>query len=223
MFKVKAITSVPSDDSEHKVLLENLEFRQYEQRHHCVPKITTDVYMSLKITNNSAIPIMKGTMNMFDGNHNLGAFYMSKSINIGEEFELYMGVDSGVHLEYPNPKRFNSEKGKTWLSWSKYKKCQVERRIIVRNSKAEAITVHVEDQVPKSEVKNIAIELLQPSKVEPKNKVDLTSSKKEIVFLNEKGNLEWINWVIQPKQTKQLSIQYTVEWSEDIQLDASLL
>lgn len=217
-FKVESVRSLPSGNSKHKVLLSNLQFDDIDRIYYCVPKLSPNVYMGIRSKNLSNVPLTKGPFSLFDGNHFIGMYDLEDSINYNEEFEVSMGCDPLITVEY-TVKKLNREKN-TFLRLSSHHICNVNRSIKINNKHSETIYMNIVDQIPISEEKKIVVQLLIPTNVKPFNTVNIRS--KNVVFMNENNNLEWNNLEIKSQSTLELSVEFTVKCPSSLELDIDI-
>jgi hypothetical protein len=161
---------------------------------------------------------MKGSFNLFDGNHFIGMYELDNSINYNEDFEVYMGYDPLTTVEY-TVKKLNMEKN-AFLRRNFYHICDVNRTIKINNKHSETIYMNIVDQIPISEEKKIVVQLLTPANIKPFNVVDIKS--KNVVFIDEHNNLEWNNLEINSQSIKELSVEFTVKYPRSLELDTDI-
>jgi hypothetical protein len=168
LFTINRKVSIECDNKPHKVMITARSFRP-AMVHYAVPSVSSHVYIQAKTKNSSPYPLLASdNVSIYlDGN------FISKSslkqTSSGESFQIFIGVDPAVKLEYL-PVR-NEEYKKGWVSGTEVKK--ISHSTILHNTKSSAIKVILAEVLPRSSNEKIAIELMEPA---PSSLVDKGSS-----------------------------------------------
>ena len=118
-FMASRPTSIPSDNTEHKVSLAILKMTP-EFQHISQPEINSNAYLQAKVIHPSEFPLLAGYCSVFlDGN------FLSKTnlpnVSPQEQFFLSLGVDSQVKVIYfKGHKHRKRQKGEYLLLISLY-------------------------------------------------------------------------------------------------------
>ncbi|KAF1814719.1 hypothetical protein P152DRAFT_230229 [Eremomyces bilateralis CBS 781.70] len=126
--------------------------------HIAVPKLRAAAFLRAKLKNPSqTVTLLRGTAGItLDGTF-LGNMSLPR-VAAGQTFELPLGVDPGVQVNYPKPTVRRATQG----IFSKESSETFVRSIWVTNTKAIPINLLVLDQVPVSEDEKLRIEVLTP-------------------------------------------------------------
>ena len=126
--------------------------------HVLVPKLRAAAFLRAKIRNpSSTITLLKGFAGVtLDGSF-LGTMILPR-VSAGHVFDLPLGVDPGVHVNYPKP----SVKRATQGLFNKESAQTFSRTVWLTNTKSTPVELLVLDQIPMSEDERLRIELLSP-------------------------------------------------------------
>jgi uncharacterized protein (TIGR02231 family) len=123
------------------------------------------------------------------------------NVCLGDIFNLPLGTDASVKVEYKPVKKVTDTQG--LISKTHHENIRHETR--VTNTKSIEITVYVYEQVPLSSDEKIKVKLVAP---DLRTKEHNAASS---VTMNDNSNLEW-KCVLQPKGECRLPLEYTLEW-----------
>jgi uncharacterized protein (TIGR02231 family) len=126
------------------------------------------------------------------------------NVCLGDTFDLPLGTDASVKVEYKPVKKVTDTQGLI----SKVHHENVRHETHLTNTKSSEVTVHVYEQVPLSSDEKIKVKLIQP---------DLRSKEQGVnstVTMNDANNLEW-KCVLQARGECRLPLEYTIEWPKD--------
>jgi len=127
--------------------------------HICVPKLRSAAFLRAKIRNpSSTITLLKGSAGVtldgsFLGNMNL------PRVSPGQVFDLSLGVDPAIHVNYPKPSVHRSTQG---IIFSKESAQVFTRSIWFNNTKSQTVDLLVLDQIPVSEDERLRIVITTP-------------------------------------------------------------
>ncbi|KAK0414115.1 hypothetical protein QR680_007153 [Steinernema hermaphroditum] len=209
-FELPEKTTIPSDSSEHKMLITSVVFEP-SLLHECVPKKSTNVFLTASVVNNSEFPLIEGDAAVYL-NHSFVAKTHLKAVAPGEKFTCSLSVDNAVKVTYKAPQKFNTESG----MFNKQATVANTQTITVQNNKtAEPITIIIREHIPKATDEKIKIKLLQPY-IEMPNSGETPakiSSKVPIpgVIMNSDHNLEWTEKISQGEK-KELVVKWQIEY-----------
>jgi len=123
-----------------------------------------------------------------------------KSTSPGAAFELYLGVDDSIKLEF-----IANDKTGTAGVIKKAKTAENQHITTITNNRQNQIRVFIFDQIPQPSDQSIKIKVLEPTIAEP--------GKGLITYTLDK-NLKW-GVDIAPNETKVLKLTYVLEWPKD--------
>jgi hypothetical protein len=158
VFTIPRKVTIDCDNKPHKVMITARSFKP-QMVHYAVPSVSPNVYIQAKTKNNSPYPLLASdNVSIYlDGN------FVSKSslpqTNAGESFQVFIGVDQSVKLEYL-PVR-NEEYRKGWVQGTEVKK--VSHTTILHNSKSQMIRIILAECLPRSTNDKIVVELVEPA------------------------------------------------------------
>ncbi|KAF2097558.1 hypothetical protein NA57DRAFT_41280 [Rhizodiscina lignyota] len=123
-----------------------------------VPKLRPSAFLRAKIRNpSSSVTLLKGTAGVtLDGSF-LGNMILGR-VSPGQIFDLPLGVDPAVHVNYPKPSVHRSTRGLI----SKESAQVFSRSVWLTNTKTVPVELMVLDQVPISEDDRLKVDILQP-------------------------------------------------------------
>uniref|UniRef100_A0A915KWP3 Protein F37C4.5 n=1 Tax=Romanomermis culicivorax TaxID=13658 RepID=A0A915KWP3_ROMCU len=144
VFEIENKTTVPSDSSLHKVTVAVVDLKptfEYES----IPSKSTFAYFKAKTVNTSHFPFLAGPTAIFV-NQSFVANGSMKAVNTSEDFNVSLGVDPSIKVEYKAAKKFNEESG----ILTKSSLLTQEQKIGLHNTKNEAIRLIVVEPFPQS-------------------------------------------------------------------------
>jgi len=89
--------NIQSDNSDHRVTLSTAPLKG-TLTHVAVPSLSSYVYLKARLKNTSAAPVV-GTMNAFLDGSFVGAITLKTPAAVGEEFDVFLGVDQRMQLK----------------------------------------------------------------------------------------------------------------------------
>ena len=188
-FDVAQPYSISSDGKQLTVELSSHNLNA-DYRHHAVPKLSEDAYLTATVTGISELSLMSGEANIFFE----GAFLGKTLINVqntSDTLSISLGVDKNLVVKRTRQKEEN-EKSLTGATQ------RATRSFLysVLNRKAVAVILSIEDQIPVSNSSEVTVEKLEMSNA----KVDETT-----------GKLTW-ELQLQPNEKKELQMKYLVKY-----------
>ncbi len=130
------------------------------------------------------------------------------NVCLGDTFDLPLGTDASVKVEYKPVKTITDTQG--LISKIHHENIRRETRLV--NTKSTEVTVYVYEQVPLSSDEKIKVKLVVP---DLRTKQNNSSSN---VTMNDGNNLEW-KCVLQAKGECRLPLEYTLEWPKDKRIE----
>lgn len=194
-FEIKTKSSIPSDNSQHKVTIA-IENLPVEYSYTSIPKISPAVYLKGKIVNTNDYPFLEGEINIFIDNDFINRTFINTIVPT-DTIELALGIDDKIQIKKVLINKFQESKG--FLSGNKQISYEYEIQITNNRTTEESILVY--DQIPIPMNEDINVTLLEP--------------KKEKDELGNEQKLEW-NIKIKPGEKKIIPIKYQVEFPNKI-------
>ncbi|PSN73028.1 hypothetical protein BS50DRAFT_568620 [Corynespora cassiicola Philippines] len=127
--------------------------------HICVPKLRSAAFLRAKVRNpSSTITLLKGSAGVtLDGSF-LGNINIPR-VSPGQLFDLPLGVDPAIHVNYPKPSVLRSTQG---MIFGKESAQMFSRSIWLNNTKLRPVDLVVLDQAPISEDERLRIAISTP-------------------------------------------------------------
>ena len=156
-FTIHRMVNIVSDSKPHKVTVTTSTFVP-QMVHYVAPNVDASAYLQAKVQNTSMFPLLPSQKVSIFMDGNFISTSAIKQVNPGETFNLFLGVDPALRVEYL-PCRTNCMT-KGWLGSTECK--QYEYCTILHNSKQTACRVIVAEVLPRSADEKIQVELVQP-------------------------------------------------------------
>lgn len=171
------------------------------------PKLSLHAFLRAKTTNTSDKQLLAGPASVFMDNN----FVTHSSIdNVcpGDTFDLSLGTDASVKVEYKPVKKTADTQG--LISKVKYENIRHETRLV--NTKSGEVTVFVYEQVPLSSLEKIKVKLNVPDLRGKDHAANYT------VTMNDANILEY-KCILPAKGECRLPVDYTIEWPKDKRIE----
>jgi len=126
------------------------------------------------------------------------------NVCLGDTFDLPLGTDASVKIEYKPVKKITDTQG--LISKVHHENIRHETRLT--NTKSTEVTVYVYEQVPLSSDEKIKVKLIQPDLRLKEQSLNST------VTMNDLNNLEW-KCILPAQGECRLPLEYTIEWPKD--------
>ena len=190
------VATVESNGCDHRVPLV-VKRLQAVFSHVIVPKIAQEAYLSARMVNaaeahDDGVVLLPGTVRVFMDGTYVCSTAMAR-VNVNEEFELSLGVDQTVKVDYLPVQAVNERQGMI----SKTQQAIYEHTTRVKNNKASPVALRVIDQLPKPVEDKIKVKLLQPSSSD--------------AIVRDNGTVEW-QVPLAPSKRAQIHFKYAVDW-----------
>jgi uncharacterized protein (TIGR02231 family) len=189
--------TVDSDNKPHKVTISAINLTA-SFVYTTIPKLAPSAYLKAHTTNSSNFQLLAGPMNVFSDNFFIASTEL-KATSPGGEFDVFLGVDPGVKVEF---KPVKVKEGKAGMI-KKSKTENTSHKIVITNNKAQQIEISVFEQVPLSEDDKVKVKIIKP---------DLKESNEAV--LNEFNNLKW-HVKLDPQAKKKIELEYQVDFPVD--------
>lgn len=191
-FNIDNPYTVPSDGKQYLVEIEEVPVNaQYQYA--VVPKLSTDVFLTAKLTDWNKYNFLSGEANLFFEGTYIGKSLIDTHITT-DTLNLSLGVDKNISVTRVLQKELAERQ-----SLSSNKKETRDWVINVKNRKNQPVNLLVQDQVPVSQ--NSAIE------VETQN---LSGGK----FDDKSGTVEWV-MALTPAAEKKIELKYQVKYPKN--------
>ena len=191
-YDIKLAYNIPCDGKTHFVAVQTKDIPA-NYIHFAAPKMDKDAFLVAKITNWDELNLAAGSANIyFDGTF-VGESYIDPT-NLSDTLDLTLGRDKNMVVTRVKQKDKTKEK---LIGEDKVKTVTYE--ITIRNTKSSTSIFNLQDQIPVSQSKDIIVTLAEVSGGE----------------LDEASGI--VNWKfnLKPKETKKITISYTVKFPKD--------
>jgi uncharacterized protein (TIGR02231 family) len=205
VYKTGRPVTIKSDGSEARVPL-NVQTLDAVFQYAVTPKLSSYAYLKSTVTNSATEQLMAGRVNIFLDGTFVGNSDIQKTIAPAEPFDLYLGVDEGVVIK----RQLVEEKSDDTLIGnipSGTKKISYVYKITLENFKPRPIVVDLFDQIPVAQDDKIKV-----VKVTPSIKPNAENYK------DRQGVYLW-TMTLQPKEKKEITLSYVVEYPRDMNVD----
>ena len=197
VFDIPVKTSIPSDNSAHKVTIA-IESLDVLPSYTTTPKIMQTAFLQGKIVNSSTYPFLEGDVNVFLGNEFVNQTSIDY-ISSKDTMELSLGTDPAIKVQRKLINKFSESSGFT----SGKRKVTYEYQIIITNNRNVTTAIQVNDQFPLSQNEKIKIKLEAPDE--------------KIAEIDELNNIHW-RLVLPAGETQTLPLKFEVEYPKDLQI-----
>jgi len=163
------------------------------------PRISSTAYHMLSAKNASDHILLAGHAAVFID----GSFICQTSLKClapGEAFEVCLGTDKDVKIDYTQPRAYDKTKGV--LMFKKTEKIFTGSVSVTNGKTDKQITVRVRDQLPLSSDKGIVVQLSKE-----------TLTDKNVPKITEEHNLEW-KFKLDAEEKVKLTVAFTVTYPE---------
>ena len=157
-FTIPRKVNISSDSKPHKVTVTNETFSP-QMVHYVSPNIDASAYLQAKVLNTSRFPLLASEKVSVFMDGNFISTTKMRPVSPGESFNIFLGVDPALKVEY-RPCR-TSAKTKGLFSSTEVK--QYEYCTVLRNTKLNLCRVIVAEILPRSNDENISVELIEPT------------------------------------------------------------
>jgi uncharacterized protein (TIGR02231 family) len=194
-FHIPAAATIPSDNAPQKVSIAHISVAAATE-YQAIPKQLAAAFLTAKVTNTSAFPLLAGPMNVFLDDTFVAAATL-RTVMPGEKFDLALGADEGIAVKRTLNRRFTESTG----LMTKSQRITYDFTLTVQNNKKAAAKVVVLDQVPVSRNEKIVVKLVAPDERVAKPEAD--------------GTLKW-TLELKPGEKRELPLTFTVEYPADL-------
>ncbi|CAF3019854.1 unnamed protein product [Rotaria sp. Silwood2] len=201
-FTIPRRSTIDADGKPHKLTIGVLDLVSTFS-YTIVPKLSVHAYLKASTLNTSDKYLLAGPASIFM-NNNFVTHSSIDNVCIGDTFDLPLGIDSGIKVEYKPVKKTNDTQGiisKTHLK-------TVRHETHITNTKTNEVVVFVYDQFPLSSDEKIKVNLVHPD-LRRKD-----TNPHNSITLKDTNNLEW-KCVLPSRGECRLPFEYTVEWPHD--------
>ncbi|MFA9215312.1 MAG: DUF4139 domain-containing protein, partial [Candidatus Methylacidiphilales bacterium] len=179
-FETNIAYSIPSDNQNHQVDLTSFA-QSAIYGYSVVPKLNKEVFVTAQVLANDLINQISGEANVYYDGTFTGKTFITPTAN--DTLLLTLGKDKRIQVERKKLKEFCSN---SFFGGSKTESITWE--ITIKNTRKEAITLTIEDQIPVSTDKEIEVKLTDKGNATLEEatgkltwKLDLAPEKSQII------------------------------------------
>ncbi|KAF8376426.1 hypothetical protein PRIPAC_82855, partial [Pristionchus pacificus] len=213
-FDITRPCSIPCDGANHKVTI-GIVSLEPQLVHESVPTKNASAFLTASAINSSPLPLLSGLASVYLD----GAFVAKtqiKPVSPGERFTASLGVDPAVKIEYKPAHKHHEQTGLI----NKWSSSVTEQKIIVKNTRGDAVLLTIREQIPRSTDEKIKVKVVSPEAIEKVTEEahGENHTPKAGVRLLPSNNLEWT--IKMEKGTNQtLTIKYAIEHPSNEKLE----
>ena len=194
-FAISLPYNVPSSNKPTLVEIHQHELPAIYQ-YAVAPKLDADAFLMARATGWEDFNLLPGEANVFFEGTYVGKTFIDPN-SIKDTLSLSLGRDKRIVVKREKVKDFASRKA----IGSNIRETQAYE-ISIRNTRQEAITVVIEDQVPISRTSLIEVTLIDAGGAQ---------------WNKDTGKLSW-TWTLQPSETKKAVFKFEVKYPKDKQV-----
>jgi len=197
-YQIKRKATVACDRKPHKVTINHLNC-DVDFEYVCTPIKACHCYLRARATNNSSLHLLKGSMNIFMNNYFITKSELSAT-NPKEAFKLYLGVDTGIKVDFQPIEKTESTQN-SFLT-KRVKMDTITHTTKLKNLKQRKVTVILYDQKPFTQ---------NPDQV----KIRIEEQKG--ITLQGPDEYSIVSWTIplEPDQDAVIAFKYSLEYPAD--------
>lgn len=192
-FNIANPYTIPSDGKQYLVEINQLEVPA-EYEYYTAPKLSTDVFLTAKLTNWNQYNFLSGEANLFFEGTFIGKSLIDTRSTV-DTLNLSLGTDKNIIVTRTLQKDLKDKQG---LLGSNRKETR-DWLINVKNRKSQPVNLLVEDQLPVSQNTAIEVETQETSGA----KVDMLTGKTAWTF------------ALKPQDEKKLKLKYQVRYPKN--------
>ena len=197
VFDIPVKTSIPSDNTPHKVTIA-IESLDVLPSYTTTPKLIPAAFLQGKITNQTSYPFLEGEVNVFLGNEFVNQTSI-EYVSSKDTMELSLGTDQSIKVQRKLINKYTESIGFTGGK----RKVTYEYQIIITNNRNATTYIQVNDQFPLSQNEKIKVKLETPDE--------------KTAEIDELNNIHW-KLVLPAGETQTLPLKFEVEYPKDLQI-----
>lgn len=194
-FVIAGRTDIPCDNTPHRVTVGRWEWPG-RFTYKAVPRLAERAYLTASAVNAGGYPLLEGPARIFMD----GAYVCTSELELvlpGEEFEVSLGSDESMQVEFKTVRAFDGRAGIT----GKRATALYDYRIRLKNRRKTAEEIEVRDHVPLSTNADITVKVEEPAY--RKDTPELSR--------NEENIFSW-KLKLEAGAEKEIPVRFTVEY-----------
>ncbi|MHA7102300.1 mucoidy inhibitor MuiA family protein [Roseivirga pacifica] len=198
-YKVDVPYSIPSSGIPATIDIQTVE-SEVDYIYSSSPKVREKTYLVAELSNWKELKLLDGESNLYFENSFIGKSIIDTTTG-KDTLSVSLGSDEGIIVNRDRLKEFEQNK-----FFSNKKREERKFRITVVNTKDQAITINVFDQIPLAATNDYKVDI-----------IDIAGAQ----LNKETGLLMW-KLELKPGEKKTLDFAYTIECPKHLDLDAEL-
>jgi hypothetical protein len=191
-FEIKDPYSIPTDGKQYTVDINQLDLNASYQ-YAVVPKVSTDVFLTAKLTDWNKYNFLSGEANLFFEGTFIGKSLINTTATT-DTLNLSLGADKNIVVTRTSLKNL-AEKSGLGSNRKETRDWQIE----VKNRKNQSVNLLIEDQVPVSQNSSIEVET-----------EELSGGQ----FEKNTGKVSW-SFTLNPQDDKKVELKYQVKYPKN--------
>ncbi|MFI5162734.1 MAG: mucoidy inhibitor MuiA family protein [Sphingobacteriales bacterium] len=191
-FEIKDPYSIPTDGKQYTVDINQLDLNTSYQ-YAVAPKLSTDVFLTAKLTDWNKYNFLSGEANLFFEGTFIGKSLINTTATT-DTLNLSLGADKNIVVTRTSLKNL-AEKSGLGSNRKETRDWQIE----VKNRKNQSVNLLVEDQVPVSQNSSIEVE---------------TEELSGGLFDKNTGKVSW-SFTLNPQDDKKVELKYQVKYPKN--------
>jgi uncharacterized protein (TIGR02231 family) len=192
LFDISIPYTIPSDAKQYSVEIQNFTIPA-TYKYYAAPKLDRDAFLLASITGWDKLNLLTGEANIFyEGTYVGKSFINTRSTS--DTLSISLGRDKNVVVTRIKLAEFCEKK-----TLGLQKKETLTYEITVRNKKKQDIDIHIDDQIPLSNIKEIEVELMESS---------------DAKYDAQTGKLTW-KFKMPSGDVKKVKISFSVKYPKD--------
>ncbi len=183
---------IPSSDEPVQAEIKRLNIPA-EMRYQAAPKLEEAAFLTARIADWEQYNLLDGEANLYIDNQFMGRNVL-ETRTIDDTLSISLGRDENIIINRKRQREYEQRR-----RWSNRVREERMWHTAVRNNKNESIVIELFDQVPVSRTADIRVEVI---------------NKSGATLTEETGILQWI-LEIQPGETAEVIVHYSVEYPRD--------
>ena len=194
-FEISDRHSIPSDSKPYSIAIYEKELNA-NYKHYSVPKMDKDAFLIGQVTGWEDLDLIPGPMNIYYDKSFIGVAQLDTR-NLNDTLNLSLGRDPKVLVKRIKMKELTK---KQFLQ--NKKKMTVAYKMTVKNNRNQPVNLELLDQIPRSSVKEIDIDVKEISGAD---------------YFENTGKLTW-NLDLKPGESKTVEFSFSITYPKNMEI-----
>lgn len=196
-FELSGKQNIPADGKTHFLEIKNYSLPA-NYKYYAIPKLDPDAFLLAYVSGWEDVNLLPSDANIFYQNKYVGQTYLNPTTE--DTLKISLGRDSKIIVERAKLKDFE---GKKFIGTNKKESMTYE--ISVKNTRKEAITIEIRDQLPVSQNSDITVE---------------EAIYNGAILEESTGKLTW-NYKVTSGEQKRMKFSFIIKYPKSKKLDPS--